>query len=143
MKQCCSCLESKSETEFNRHKSMPDGLQKQCKLCHRRTSNKFHNNNKELMRSRNRRNNLRQYWPDVDPKLRQGMFDALLESQNHSCAICLEPLSNTRGTHIDHDHATKRVRGILCLNCNHGLGKFKDSVSLLENAIDYLKKVSL
>ena len=41
--------------------------------------------------------------------------------------------------HVDHIHGTKMVRGLLCANCNHGLGKFKDSPDLLQKAVKYLQ----
>ena len=40
--------------------------------------------------------------------------------------------------HLDHDHVTDKFRGYLCINCNHGLGKFNDSVEKLQLAIEYL-----
>jgi len=40
--------------------------------------------------------------------------------------------------HLDHDHVTDTFRGYLCINCNHGLGKFNDSVEKLKQAIEYL-----
>ena len=40
---------------------------------------------------------------------------------------------------VDHHHATKQVRGLLCNECNIGLGRFKEDVALLERAIEYLK----
>lgn len=42
--------------------------------------------------------------------------------------------------HVDHDHATGIVRGMLCNNCNHMLGLAKDSVEHLQAAINYLQK---
>lgn len=66
-------------------------------------------------------------------------YDAMLAAQGSCCAICnTEP--NGRPWHVDHDHATGRVRGILCDNCNRGLGHFRDDVGFLNRAIEYLKE---
>ena len=66
----------------------------------------------------------------------------LFEKQNSSCAICNklfpETLGKRGGPSIDHCHSTGKVRGILCTNCNIGLGHFKDDVELLQQAIQYL-----
>lgn len=40
---------------------------------------------------------------------------------------------------MDHDHTTGKIRGLLCFGCNTGLGKFKDSIVILNKAINYLK----
>jgi hypothetical protein len=60
-------------------------------------------------------------------------------NQSCACAICRSTFKNIRNAHVDHCHETDQLRGILCNNCNTGLGKFKDSIYLLEKAINYLK----
>lgn len=71
-----------------------------------------------------------------------GEFEALLASQDGKCAICR--LDTWPGKynkpHVDHDHETNRVRGILCHSCNVALGNFHDRIDLLEAAIAYLRR---
>ena len=65
-------------------------------------------------------------------------FDELFKKQNGRCAICKQQYHST--LHIDHDHKTKEIRGLLCNNCNRGLGHFKDSKENLEAAVTYLER---
>lgn len=64
-------------------------------------------------------------------------YDALMEVQGGVCKICGNPQID-KALYIDHDHFTGRIRGLLCNNCNTGLGMFKDNSELLGNAIKYL-----
>ena len=68
----------------------------------------------------------------------------MLKSQNGKCAICgYSDLSNPFFfPMIDHCHKTNKNRGILCANCNFGIGSLKDSPELLRSAIAYLEKSS-
>lgn len=74
-------------------------------------------------------------------------FDVLWIAFKGRCAICdiqLQMPTASRGQTldtvcVDHDHATGNIRGLLCNACNKGLGLFKDSVSILEKAKEYLK----
>lgn len=68
-------------------------------------------------------------------------FDAMLAAQGGQCAICSEPPTDARGfrPHVDHCHASGKIRGILCGRCNKALGQFKDDASLLRRAIAYLE----
>lgn len=62
------------------------------------------------------------------------------EIKRAGCGICGATESvDGRALHIDHCHATGKVRGALCDSCNHGLGKFKDDPALLRAAIAYLE----
>jgi hypothetical protein len=68
-------------------------------------------------------------------------YNNLFITQNGCCAICgihQSELSSTLA--VDHNHDTNEVRGLLCRNCNIGLGCFKDSIDFLNNSINYLKK---
>lgn len=71
-------------------------------------------------------------------------YDSILKSQGGVCAICgtSDPGKNAWGTtsefHVDHDHLSGEIRGLLCIKCNVGLGKFSDDVYMLDKAIDYL-----
>jgi hypothetical protein len=82
--------------------------------------------------------------------LTQEQYIKMLEDQKGCCAICSVGLdSSCRNLipHVDHEHeagepkfSVKRVRGLLCGACNRGLGQFRDSPQLLDNAIHYLKE---
>ena len=68
--------------------------------------------------------------------------DRMLASQGGACAICetVLPVGGRTGLHVDHDHVTGKVRGILCMNCNMGIGKFHDSSERLRKAAGYLER---
>jgi hypothetical protein len=65
----------------------------------------------------------------------------MLADQNNCCAICDSHVTLfKKQLAVDHNHETGEVRGLLCLACNGGIGKLKDSIPMLEKAIKYLKK---
>lgn len=71
--------------------------------------------------------------------LTEEVYGYILGQQEGKCAICGEyEEGNGKKLAIDHDHTTGQVRGLLCAQCNLGLGNFRDSVDLLERAIAYL-----
>ena len=61
-----------------------------------------------------------------------------IRSQNGKCAICEKELDMGRNTHVDHDHKTGKVRGILCDNCNKALGHIKDDLIIAGRLQGYL-----
>ena len=67
-------------------------------------------------------------------------YDNMLASQGGGCAICgsKSPGKRFRHFHVDHSHATGKIRGLLCAACNAGIGHLKDSLDLLERAMRYL-----
>jgi hypothetical protein len=67
-------------------------------------------------------------------------FDRMLAEQGNGCAICGRSDADSRGgrLHVDHCHATGRVRGLLCSACNTAIGKLNDDPELLGRAREYL-----
>lgn len=70
--------------------------------------------------------------------LQPGEFARVFESQGRKCAICGGTEPRGRGWHTDHDHVTKKLRGILCKPCNTALGTFGDNIQGVDNARLYL-----
>jgi hypothetical protein len=66
----------------------------------------------------------------------QEIFDA----QDHKCKICKMKADLHNELCVDHCHKTGKVRGLLCRQCNTGLGNFRDNTELLKSAIKYLGK---
>lgn len=71
-------------------------------------------------------------------------YNDLLLIQNGVCAICGSKPGEKGGPFrknlsVDHDHVTGKVRGLLCHNCNTGLGFFSDDIGFIERAVSYLK----
>ena len=77
-------------------------------------------------------------------KLRFGInfdqYEYMLQEQNSVCAICGNKDKKDKDLAVDHCHTTDKVRGLLCSDCNLGLGQFKDSVDLLLRAKKYLER---
>jgi len=113
MKKCNKCGEFKPFTEFNKHKSTKDGYGTYCRPCY----------NYQTLAGKHRK--------------RYGLTpEQMAEMKKTGCELC-GTMSNL---HIDHNHETNEIRGVLCTNCNRGLGHFKDSPELLKKAAEYLEK---
>jgi hypothetical protein len=67
----------------------------------------------------------------------------MFKNQQGKCAICGdEPTILNRHFHIDHDKTTGKIRGLLCHNCNVGIGNLRHNIEFLKKAIKYLRKHS-
>lgn len=144
-KLCPKCRQSKSIQDFHKKRSSKDGLYSYCKKCNIESNNNWVRHNKEKHNIRSKK------WIKNNPKkakttqLRKYGIDAtqynnLLELQDNKCKICKTDSSAlTRALAVDHCHKTGKIRGLLCGNCNRGLGRFKDSIDNLKSAIKYLK----
>ena len=134
MKYCPSCGKTKSDKAFAKNRSRKNGLSSHCKACH---SDRYY----KLDAETNKRYQLKRYYGITFEE-----YEGIYQDQNGDCAICGKSVTllGTRnvkdGAHVDHDHATGSIRGLLCHNCNAGIGYLRDSTDLMSRAIDYLDK---
>jgi hypothetical protein len=137
MERCRVCGKFKTPDQFNRDASRTSGFSSQCKEC----STLYHKNRdlaKKIKAQIIRKNTNLKYHYGVT----LDSYGEMLASQNGLCAICgRSPELFNRAFAVDHDHATNIVRGILCPDCNRGLGGFHDDPDLLRKAADYLTKI--
>jgi hypothetical protein len=159
VKRCKACGITKPRSEFYGNKGGRDGLRPECKACNlaRRKAKyaadprpyiertrKWQRENPERVREymaqfnasgkrkqSNRKSHLKRKYG-----LTQEAFDEMLAAQGGGCAICGKPDADN----VDHDHFTGRVRGILCWNCNVGVGQFEDDSERLLAALSYLDR---
>lgn len=153
-KTCVKCGLDKPIIEFTPSKAMRAGSLTRCKTCvnvkhggwRARSRNGAGNQrarvpmNKEKLKAQWKRRRLRAKY-NLTVTDRQLM----LAAQEFRCAICEEPFDLEKGTmhnvaHIDHNHTTGQIRGILCSKCNFGIGQFRENCLILVKAIEYLKK---
>lgn len=148
MKVCNTCRVQKPLDDFQPHVRGAQGRRGQCRVCRNIYDAEWRANNVEARRAAGRRyvakhrekhrGASRQYKTSFAPE----EFKAALAAQEGCCAICHCDLDGlvSKHVHADHDHYTGRPRGVLCRSCNLGLGFYNDSILLLEQAIEYLKK---
>jgi hypothetical protein len=97
---------------------------------------KYYEEKKETLKKQFKRYDLKRKFG-----ITQEEYNQMHDDQNGCCKICGRHRRNfTNALAVDHNHVTGKVRGLLCKNCNQGLGYFKDNVELLIKAIEYLKE---
>jgi len=135
-KSCSMCGEVKPLDDFYKNSSnKTHGRTSRCKPCSSLNSSSWYQDNRERLVPRMRANAYARYY-----SLTVEEYDAMYLSQNKGCAICHAPTgANGKRLAVDHNHQTEVVRGLLCDDCNTGLGKFKDNPNLLATALNYLK----
>jgi hypothetical protein len=108
----------------------------------------INNRDKKLASDRKAHKKMRDLYPDrVKNRVLKYSYGITFETYNEMysfqsgvCAICNLSCSTGRKLCVDHDHKTGKVRGLLCNDCNIGIGKLKDSSKILKKASDYLDK---
>ncbi len=148
-KFCKKCSTLRKLDEFHKNKANPDGLQYRCKACStkdmaayvkkkgpewRKQFSRRYEKTRKVCRRR------------LDLKTKYGItpaeYDKMLAAQGGGCAICQSKDAHNRwGTfHVDHNHDTGKVRGILCNRCNSALGLLGDDMEGVLKFVDYLTK---
>lgn len=73
-------------------------------------------------------------------KITEEQHEQMMKDQSLCCAICQKPETVQKlKFSIDHCHETGKIRGLLCINCNLGLGRFEDNADRFRRAADYLE----
>lgn len=141
-KRCLGCKQVLPLSAFHLIRNNKNGKRypySYCKPCGRKKRAEWHHT--ENGQRSHRRIGLRK---KLGITLEQ--YDTMLAAQGGVCAICgkVETRLNRRGTvrllAVDHDHSTGAIRGLLCADCNVGIGYFKDDPSLLRLAATYMDK---
>lgn len=163
VKSCRKCGETKSLGDFYRQAGMRDGHRNDCKDCQRAAHRDWYSRNREYSigrvkewqhknperlrawrrkyreehgeekKRRDREGHLRRKYG-----VTQNMFEALVLAQLGKCAIC--GANEAMELHIDHDHRTKKVRGLVCGKCNKAIGLLNDDPDRLTSAKKYLER---
>jgi hypothetical protein len=156
-KKCTRCGLVKETKFFSVRIGVKSGLASMCLVCKSVANRKYKSVNRDFVLEANKayqrrrretettdekrlrslvywKWQLKQYGLTVDE------FEKMSSSQGGVCFICLKSQTVGRRLAVDHDHITKKVRGLLCNNCNVGLGYFKDDPELLRLAAAYLLK---
>jgi hypothetical protein len=158
VKRCKKCGEIKPRSDFYRAAGMRDGYRSECKSCHLAQQKRWYQANRdkaiasvkrwqqenaEHLHEYRRGYRQRRRAEERDAYLRRTFgistddYDRLLAAQGGGCAICGKRPGNI-SLHVDHDHETGAIRGLLCVGCNNALGQFRDSTELLARASDYV-----
>ncbi|RAJ70314.1 recombination endonuclease VII [Streptomyces sp. Amel2xB2] len=129
---CTVCGETKRGTEFRWKGFKRDSY---CKPCRRAKDRERYKNSNGAGKDKVFDHSLRHLYG-----INLTQYNAMLAEQEHRCALCGEKPGSDRRMHVDHCHATGKIRALLCHHCNLLLGNAKDSTDRLRQAIAYLDK---
>jgi len=131
-KICITCKRSKPLNKFNSYKIQFKGVEGISQDCSQCALDKYSIKTKpKPKKSKKKYNKL----------VTTEEYDRLYNKQDGRCKICsIHQFNHDKPLCVDHDHKTGEIRGLLCNQCNLGLGLFKDNPDSLLNAIKYLLK---
>lgn len=157
---CSKCKVPKANTEFYKATRNKSGRACWCKPCsakyfkglyykdpekyrvYSRDRNRALTPEKRALKNARARPRKKGYHLKYDYGLTLAAWAALLEGQGGVCAICKKVPAGGKGFCVDHDHSSKKIRGLLCMQCNVAVGMLKESVATAQSLIDYLKSHS-
>lgn len=132
-KKCSRCQKTKLLSKFHFANKGTQRRQGNCKICAKEALREHY---RRMSSEDLRRQNLQRYGITLED------YESMLTQQGGGCVICGGRRGNkkTNVLHVDHDHVTGEVRGLLCGRCNTALGLFQDQPDLLKRAYDYLNR---
>lgn len=160
MKRCKACGEAKPLDDFYANRLGRDGRRPECKACtsatrkerYRQNPQKYVDRVKRWQRENREKYNAKQAkWRAENPdRIREGHllrkygitqadYEGMLQEQAGGCSICGDPPPEKVSLHVDHDHDTGAVRGLLCVRCNNAIGMLRENVDLLTLVAEYLE----
>ena len=146
MKTCKRCSQTKELLEFFKNVKRKDGVSTYCKPCQLEYQRARYNNPESHERNKmdrniylkNRKDSTRKWYLKTTYGLTPEQYENLYNDSDGRCYICKE--EKEYYLHVDHNHKTGEVRGLLCNHCNRGIGIFKENINILESAIQYIRK---
>jgi len=163
-KVCAKCLQSKPKSAFGPRKRAADGLSWTCRDCNSSYNREIYRKNSKEMNARTverRRKNptksraagarfaarnpqkikmWRRYHLIKKYGITEEDYQRMFDEQNGGCAICGGTKGKNGRLHIDHNHATGKVRGLLCSPCNVAIGMLRENPALFQKAQDYIAR---
>jgi hypothetical protein len=157
MKTCSKCGQTKPIDDFYRAAGMRDGRRNDCKVCNLaakkaryvsadavarverwRNPKRFSAYQAEYRKRPERKRAMRDLYYRRTHGLSADAVDEMLAAQGGVCAICKERPEVEARMHVDHDHRSGAIRGVLCSRCNHAIGLLREDPVLFARAADYL-----
>lgn len=132
-RMCKVCTLRQPMTAFH-YANRKTSRRRVCKGCCETRRKDWRAENPAEASARDRRRTLKTKYGISEDK-----FWEMLVDQEFSCATCHVKLTKAT-THIDHDHRSGIVRGLLCFNCNVAIGHFRDNPVLMERAASYVRE---
>jgi len=149
-KKCGLCETSKPISQFYKvNKLYEDNLlsawSQFCKPCNTIACRERRLRNGEGWKKKTYRGRKQYNWKlklKVAYGITESDYYSMFNAQGRACAICRISPDRPAGLHVDHDHATGRVRGLLCNSCNTAIGLLRDDVGRMKSAIQYIERNS-